>query len=247
MELRVISLGWGLQSTTLAVMAALGDIHAVDVAIHADTTHERAATYDYAKRWTPWLEERGVRVVTVTNKTAEPVDRFGGVYVPAYTPPSGTINRQCTQDWKVSPLRRYLQANRHKERVQMLIGISLDEISRMRISDVRYIENSYPLVDMRMTRGDCVLWLERHGIEIPSKSACVFCPYQSKGRWLELTGRDAERAVAVDERIRNARPLKGQLFVHPSMKPLSEVLASHADDPEQLDLWQNECQGMCGV
>ena len=32
--MRVISLGWGVQSFTLAAMAALGDIPPVDAAIH---------------------------------------------------------------------------------------------------------------------------------------------------------------------------------------------------------------------
>ena len=63
--MRVISLGWGIQSWALAAMSALGKLPPVDAAIHADTTYERAETYEFAARWTPWLEERGVRVVTV--------------------------------------------------------------------------------------------------------------------------------------------------------------------------------------
>ena len=67
--MKVISLGWGVQSFTLAAMAALGELEPVDVAIHADTTHESKLTYEFAARWTPWLEERCVRVVTVSNPT----------------------------------------------------------------------------------------------------------------------------------------------------------------------------------
>ena len=63
--MRVISLGWGIQSWALAAMSALGKLPPVDAAIHADTTYERAETYEFAARWTPWLEERGVPVVTV--------------------------------------------------------------------------------------------------------------------------------------------------------------------------------------
>jgi len=246
--MRVISLGWGVQSTALAMLVAHGDIPPVDAAIHADTKHERSTTYAYAAKWTPYLDDRGVRVITIENTTTEPIDRFGGVCIPAFVPPAGTINRHCTQDWKIAPLRRYLQSVRNKERVEMLIGISLDEIGRMRTSNVGYIENAYPLVDLRMTRTDCVLYLQDHGIETPPKSACVFCPYQSRSRWLELSGADREHAIEVDEMIRNSRLLRGQLFVHPSMRPLSEYLDNwDPEGHEQLDLWQNECQGMCGV
>ena len=62
MVLRILSLGWGVQSFTLAAMAALGEIDPIDYAVHADTTHEAEGTYSHAATWTPWLEERGVKV-----------------------------------------------------------------------------------------------------------------------------------------------------------------------------------------
>ena len=71
--LRAISLGWGVQSWTLAAMVALKELPAVDYAIHADTGHERAETYAHAKKWTPWLERRGVQVVTVSGARTEAV------------------------------------------------------------------------------------------------------------------------------------------------------------------------------
>ena len=46
--LRVISLGWGVQSWTLAAMVALRELPMVDYAIHADTGHERDGTYRHA-------------------------------------------------------------------------------------------------------------------------------------------------------------------------------------------------------
>lgn len=64
---RAISLGWGVQSWTLAAMSALGELPPVSVAIHADTTHEMQATYEFAATWAPWLEERGVQVATVVS------------------------------------------------------------------------------------------------------------------------------------------------------------------------------------
>ena len=61
--LTVLSLGWGVQSWTLAAMVALKELPPVDCAIHADTTHEASGTYEHAKKWTPWLEDQGVLVV----------------------------------------------------------------------------------------------------------------------------------------------------------------------------------------
>ena len=253
--MKVISLGWGVQSFTLAAMSALGELDPVDVAIHADTTHESVLTYQFAARWTPWLEERGVRVVTVKETNAPRVltDRPGGeIFIPAFTDtPSasgGMLRRQCTRRWKVAPMRRWLQANRGGAVVEQWLGISLDEVQRMKDSDVKYVAHRYPLIDMRMTRGDCALWLERNGIEVPPKSACTFCPYHSTAEWrrVKASPEDWEKAVAVDEAIRGVRP-PYDLYLHPSRSPLVDADLRSEVDRGQLSLWDNECEGVCGV
>ena len=45
--LTVISLGAGVQSSTMAIMAAKGDFPSVDCAIFADTGYEPKAVYKY--------------------------------------------------------------------------------------------------------------------------------------------------------------------------------------------------------
>lgn len=119
--MKVISLGWGVQSFTLAAMAALGETQQVDAAIHADTTHEASGTYEFARQWTPWLEERGVRVITVKDEGA--ANRvWAGEMIPAFTASpnkNGQALRTCTQRWKIAPIRRWLQANRNGEHIEM--------------------------------------------------------------------------------------------------------------------------------
>ena len=149
--MRSLSLGWGVQSFTLAAMVALGDLEPVDVAIHADTTHEASGTYAFAKRWTPWLEDHDVRVVTVRDTSARiTTDREGGkIWIPVFTAtPSangGMLRRQCTHRWKIRPMRKWLQANRQGWPVEQWLGISMDEIQRMKDSDVKYITHRWPL------------------------------------------------------------------------------------------------------
>lgn len=253
--MKVISLGWGVQSFTLAAMSALGELEPVDAAIHADTTHEASGTYAFAARWTPWLEERGVKVVTVANPTVRiTTDRVGGeIWIPAYTDtPSasgGILRRQCTHRWKVQPLRRWLQANRNGTPIEQWIGISLDEFQRMKDSDVKYVVNRWPLIEKRMTRQNCVIWLDRHGIEVPPKSACVFCPYHNSAAWREMKaegGADWQKAVEVDEAIRKVRP-PYDLYVHPARIPLVDIDLRSEQEKGQLSLWDAECSGICGV
>ena len=251
----VISLGWGVQSFALAAMSALDMLPHVDVAIHADTTHERSETYAFAARWTPWLEERGIRVVTVSADDGSTA-MANGVFVPAFTvcesgQPGGMLRRQCTHRWKVRPIRRWLQANRHGARVHMWFGITLDEITRMRDSDVKYITNRFPFIEMMdkpWTRHRVMLWLRDHGLEIPVKSSCVFCPFHDAATWREIkraASGDWERAVAVDETIRHRRP--GYLtYLARERRPLAEIDFRSAQDMGQMTLWDDaECTGAC--
>ena len=246
--MKVISLGWGVQSFTLAAMVALGELDPVDLAIHADTTHESKLTYDFASRWTLWLEEKGVRVITVKPAAANLIDKWGGVVIPAYTLPDGKINRQCTGDWKITQIRRELQSRRNGETVEQWIGISLDEWQRMKDSDVKYITHRWPLVELKMTRQSCITWLKARKLEVPPKSACTFCPYHSTAEWRRIknTPEDWREAVEADRTIRHARPPQN-LYVHPSKVPLEDVDLRTQEEKGQLSLWDLECSGICGV
>lgn len=258
--MKIISLGWGVQSFTIAAMVALGELEAVDFAVHADTRHESSLTYDFASRWTAWLEERGVRVVTVraTHEKRNIVDKFGAVQLPAYTAGkngAGQIRRQCTHEWKIRPMREWISAELERRGlkktpgvVEQWLGISLDEYQRMKQPDVKYIVNRFPLIDLRMTRSDCVAWLKEHNLEIPPRSACTFCPFKSRAEWAQTKTIEADwkEAIAVDEMIRDARPPE-KLYLHPSRKPLVEVDFRSEDERGQLNLFNEVCEGYCGV
>jgi hypothetical protein len=248
-------------------MAALGEIPKPDYAVHADTTHEMAGTYAHAEKWTPWLEDHGVPIVTVkaaekSLATAEWEKYPEGLGIPAYsielkTGSEGQIRRECTADWKIMPLRRFARSIIGKtspECVEMWMGISLDEWQRMRTADVKYIKNVYPLVDRRRSRAYCVAWLEQHGLDVPPKSACTFCPYHNKDHWKRLKqagGADWEEAVAVDGLIRNlgrGRGTEFQNFVHPSRIPLEEAVRIPEDyGAKQMEMDMPCDSGHCFV
>lgn len=244
---KFLSLGWGVQSFTIAAMVALGELPTVDAAIHADTTHESEHTYAFAAKWTPWLEERGVKIEVARPKKSGvilPLPSTGGatskVAPPVYTRNEsgkvrGQLARQCTGDWKVKPIRRYIRsAIGTRGAAELWLGISTDEVQRAKDSDVKYLLHRYPLLDLGMSRADCVTWLESRGLEVPPKSACHFCPFHNKRHWQEMkreNGSDWRNAVATDELIRHARPGKDghELFIHASGKPLAEAVVIPED------------------
>jgi hypothetical protein len=174
----------------------------------------------------------------------------------------GILRRQCTGDYKIDPIQakvRELLGLKPRQRwpkhpvVEQWIGISTDEAHRMKPIDISAIEPRWPLIEKRMSRWDCLRWLERHGYSEPPKSACVFCPFQSNRRWRHLQDADPDGfalAVEIDAAIRNglrSDSLTGQLFLHGSLRPLDQVDLRNDDERGQPDLFGNECEGMCGV
>ena len=244
--MRVLSLGWGVQSWTLAAMSALGEMDHVDVAIHADTRHERSATYEFAGQWTSWLEAHDIAVETVMSDERKanvlswlPKSEQWEVLIPVYTKDglgTGMTHRQCTKEWKIRPNHRMVRSLRTLHRVpateptEMWIGISADEFQRARDADVKYITNRFPLLERNMTREDCKSWLKAHDLPVPPKSSCLMCPFHDMAAWREMkreNGLDWQLAVDLDKHLRDKRPgLTGaqQAFLHRHRLPLTEAV-----------------------
>ena len=133
------------------------------------------------------------------------------------------------------------------------IGISLDEITRMKDARKNHLRHRWPLIEKRMTRWDCLRWMEKNGFPEPPKSSCSFCPYHDDDLWqkIKTTDRDAwNEALRVDAMIRNgARKTGNPMFLHRSLKPLGEVdFQKQKGQGEFAGLsFADECDGMCGV
>ena len=271
LRLRVLSLGAGVQSTTLALMAAHGEVGPMpDCAIFADTGWEpRAVREHLAGLMSPNVLPFPVHIVSAGDIHADLLRAGSGerwASIPAFTRTVkrgridiGMIRRQCTKDYKIVPIRRKVRElvglTRRRSPdypiVEQWIGISFDETIRMKPSFEGWQVNRWPLIEKGMSRHDCLRWLERHGYPIPPKSACVGCPFHSDDRWREIRDGDPQswaEAVEVDRAIRTGlRGIRGEVYLHRSAVPLDEVDLSTLADRGQLDLWPNECEGMCGV
>lgn len=266
-QLRVLSLGAGVQSSVLALMSARGDLPPLDAAIFADTGWEPAEVY----RWLDWLEARlpfpvmrvrrrgldlGQHAIRVAS---EPVTRTAAP--PWFTSdPDGFLPKQCSQKFKTEVLtaevRRMLglRPRQHGPRtpvVEQWIGISLDEWHRMKRGARAFIHTRHPLIEARMTRQDCLRWAEERQLPRPPKSSCIFCPYRGADQWRALRDQapaDWARAVAFDAAIRPGfHGMTGQAFVHRQRVPLDQVDLDVDDDPQGRFGFANDCEGVCGV
>lgn len=251
----------------MALMAAHGEIEPMpDCAIFADTQAEPQHVYD----WLDWLETQlpfPVYRVTAGDLRQNILDsakdkKTRNATPPFFTDGGGPLRRKCTTDYKVVPIRRKLRElvglkpRQHGPKDKILaeqwIGISLDEIQRMKENGEPYFKHRWPLIEKRMTRLHCLEWMRDHGYnELPAKSACTFCPYHNNKFWLEMKETDQaswDDAVRIDEAIRDGvRGTKHALYLHPSLIPLKEVDFSDPAREQERFSFMDECEGMCGV
>ena len=263
-----LSLGAGVQSSALLVMSALGlkGCPKADFAVFADTQDEPFWVYQHLAVLAPWAEANGVPIKIVTagrlsDETLRVPLTKRRAALPVFTEGvdgrEAMLPRQCTEEYKLAPIRRYLrqllgvgQRGRVKPgAVVALIGISFDE--RIRISPSRrlWISNRWPLIDATMRRHDCVNLLQQHGLPVPQKSACVYCPFHDDLYWHTLKTHHSDefqKACAFDEAVRSSssRGVRHQVYLHRSLVPLRDVVF---DVRASFDGFGNECSGHCGV
>jgi hypothetical protein len=266
--LRVLSLGAGVQSTTMALMAAHGEIGPMpDCAIFADTGWEPRVVYDHLA----WLERRlpfpvhrvsrpgadlGQHAIDIATS---PVTRTASP--PWYTAkPDGMLPRQCSKEFKVrvigQKVRELLglakgQRGPKHIAVEQWLGISTDEMQRMKDAEQAFVQHRFPLVENRISRQDCLRWMERNGYPAPPKSACIFCPYHGDRQWRDMRDNapeDWRRAIEFERQIKPGfYGMEGEAFIHRQRVPLDQVDLSTAEDRGQLNMFNDECEGMCGV
>lgn len=304
-KLRILSLGAGVQSTTLALMAAHGEIGPMpDFALFADTQWEPKAVYEHLE----WLCSPNVLPFPVHRISAGSIvdnlisrqsgrvrnthflsipyfsrERIpAGTEVPVYEDrlidgelrevqigtrvlerdefKNGMGRRQCTSHYKIEPMQQFVRKalgikprqRRYSVYAEKWIGISKDESQRMKPSGVRYERNRWPLIELGMKRSDCLTWLRRNDYPEPPKSSCLGCPFHSDAQWRDIkknSSAEWDQVVELDKLLRSdpSPGMRAEEFMHPKRVPLSEVDLSNASDKGQIDLFSNECDGVCGV
>jgi len=238
--MRALSWGCGVQSTTLAVMSALGDADPLDVVITADTGWERRATYEAREFYTSWLQERGIRVEVVSAGNIRQDGASNHIHIPFFTSDGGPLLRQCTRHFKIIPIKRRLReiAGYHATKtphppaglIEIWLGLSWDEWQRMKHSRVKFITHRWPLIEHKISRDDCVNYLEAHALPVPVKSACIGCPYRRASEWIDIRDNapDEWREVIEFDETNRHNPIAGRgkltadaLYVYSKAVPLA--------------------------
>ncbi len=275
--MNIISLGAGVQSSAMYFMSCEGILPRADYAIFSDTGGEKQATYEYLQYMKEWAHLfNGIPIIHSTYRNLyddliqgnRPNSMFVSS-IPAFTENTdgtvGMLKRQCSQyykrevvDYEIKKLLGIKTFNQFKgDTINVWLGISTDEISRMRFSVGKWKHNHYPLVGFAANRTECWKldnptvynragceeWLSVNGFKVPVKSGCAFCPYTSDWEEVSIQKEDWEKAIAVDEAIRNstAAGIERPIYLNRELVPLIELKATG-----QLKLFAAEsCTDSC--
>ena len=278
---RVISLGAGVQSSTLAMLYENGILRPIpDLAVFADTQAEPDAVYEYLD----FLNQKikSFPIITCSHGNLVKDVEKGKLSPPFFVYKSderykielaewhkdkdkkfrprpkqtGMLRRQCTSNYKIRVIHKaikeflgYPKYKRVKEQVEVILGISTDEITRMKDSNVKWITHKFPLIDdLNWSREDCLSYFKKQNLPTPARSACWMCPYHNDNEWIDLKQnhpKEFQKAVDFDEKIRKLKGLKYQNYLHRSCKPLGEV--SFKSRMGKHSGMNEECDGLCGV
>ncbi|MDP5277202.1 phosphoadenosine phosphosulfate reductase domain-containing protein [Chengkuizengella axinellae] len=262
-DIHVISLGAGVQSTTMLLMACRGEFEPKpDLVIFSDTGWEPKNVYEHLEWLKDEVKKHGIEIAVTNNgnikedivNSINDSKRFASLpfFVKNKDGSTSMVRRQCTNEYKIMPVRKairnhlgYVPKQRVKEMVHLWMGISTDEIQRVKESRERWITHRYPLIEKWMTRLDCMNWLQRNGYPVPPKSSCVGCPFHDNHMWLDMKRNDLEswnEAVEMDREIRRLPQFKNEIYLHRSCVPLDQVNFNE----NQIEMFE-DCTGYCGV
>jgi hypothetical protein len=261
-------------------MAARGEVTPMpDFAVFADTQAEPTNVY----KWLDWLETQlpfpvirvtkgsltedilKIRVKEKSIYSDKPLN-YLRLNIPVFgLTTSGEVRpalgRACTADFKVAPILKEIRKRceiKHGQKevtVTQWIGISYDEMQRMKLPSNLWTQHRWPLVEKRMTRSHCIEWMAKNGYPEPPRSACYYCPFHDDEEWRRLKTEDPEhfqKAVEFDKtyrRLQNENPggLRIEVYLHKSCKPLDQVDFTDKDASQTNFDFKSECEGMCGI
>lgn len=201
--MKVLSYGGGLDSfAMLLAMVLAGEkpdiVVFIDVAdrAHADPG-EWPSTYRHIDEIVrPFCELHGIEFVVIDTETypvREARSLFAWLFARNQIPVAGP-KRICTRIAKVERFERWLDDRFPGEEVEVWIGFEAGEEERAKKDPNAGTKrkpkpgqarrrNRFPLMELELCRCRCEALVRETGYPIPRKSACVFCPYGSRGDW----------------------------------------------------------------
>ena len=219
----VFSCGGGVQSTACLVLAAQGRIpYRTFIFANVGDKAESPATIQYIDTvLKPYASQHGIDWVSVgwVDRQGRQRDLYDdllqqerSINIPVYMPGGMPGNRKCTEYFKIKPIAKWIKAN--APGCTLGKGISTDEPHRATPSrESDGYSSAYPLIELGVSRADCLRIASDAGLPQPPKSSCWFCPFKTTEQWTRMR-REApdlfERAARLERILQSRRVLLGK-------------------------------------
>jgi hypothetical protein len=233
----VIAYGGGLDSFAMLLGALARGIRPAAVCFadtgHPDDPSEWPGTYRHLDEVVrPLCAREGIELAVLTHEhypiragRKDEARSLFAWFAAKRAIPVAAPGRACTSVAKVERFERWLDDRFPGQTVEVWLGFEAGEESRAakdpnagkarKPAPGRAVRaNRYPLIEWGLCRCRCEQLVREAGHPVPRKSACVFCPYASKGDWQALARELPETFARVVELERD-RPITK---VHPDKK-----------------------------
>ncbi|MCK5558847.1 MAG: phosphoadenosine phosphosulfate reductase [Candidatus Hydrogenedentes bacterium] len=246
--MRVFSTGGGVQSTAALILAARGEIeYQVFVFANTGDDSENPDTLSYIEEIAlPYAKAAGVEFVEVQKLRQGKYEKqtlYGEIHrrkrsvmIPVRMSNGAPGNRACTIDFKIRVVDKWIAENTEKGTdVWVGLGITTDEFHRARFAEPEQVRGftkriEYPLIDLRMSRQDCMNMIASEGLPVPPRSACYFCPFHRREEWIRMRNAKPDlfqKAVELERFINHRREAvlrKDKVWFHQALRPLEEAV-----------------------
>ena len=205
-SLEIVSYGGGNNSASMLV-GLLEHGERPEGIVFADTGGEKPRTYGHLLVMQRWCESVGFPSIQVVRGEQPQQIKDGSLMAECVrlgTIPSRAMGfGSCSDKWKVSPVEKWFAQHRYTD-ATVLIGYHADEPQRA-VRLARFGKPCrYPLIEWNWGPEECQAALLRHGLPLPGKSACDFCPSSKKPEILRLRTLRPKRMAAILEMERVA-------------------------------------------
>lgn len=235
-----LSFGGGVKSVAMHLL--LLDVGWEFEAVFVDHGCDWPETYEYLELFQGWLKEQGHEPITVIGPEyyrKRDDKTWNNLYDYAYNIRIIPMRsyRWCTRDFKVNPLIRY-----HQKPCQVCLGFAIDEAHRASLACRDGETLRYPLIEHEMTRQDCIDYIKSHGLPVPDKSGCWFCPFQRLSEFRKLRQVHPDlycKAKTLEDRSVKRREKEGKEPYYLKDKPLDIIVSE--DQGELFEEYKPPC------
>jgi hypothetical protein len=201
------------------------------MAFMTNTGREKSSTWPFVYDFIcPQLARAGLELQIIKSEDFNEGRLYsdsGEIMLPGFTDQSGSVGKLsafCSGRWKIDVGERFLRS-RGIISARNWIGISLDEMRRVRKQHRPWLDLWYPLIfGVPLQRHQCVELIRSEGWagHIPH-SACYMCPNMGNAEWIDMKlnwPEDFRMACEVEAVLRKT---DSHFYLHPSCVPLAEV------------------------